>query len=220
MTETKSKTTPITWLLVLLPVLLVLDLCIGAWFFQVQQQQQQQQVESQLTAIGQLKINEIIAWRQRMLDEAALLTESPFFARGLEQYSENSQLDNARGLLDSIRSMTAHYHYPGVLLVNSHGTVVVSYGPFVGKGKTTGLETLITRAMSERQAVLSDFYTDTREEGAFLAVATPLFVNGKADMGLLGAIILICDPDNFLFPLIRNWPIPSETAESLLIQDD
>lgn len=218
--KTKIKTTSFANLLAPLLALLILDICVGAWFFRAQQQQQQHQVENQLAAIGNLKVKEITAWRQRLLDEGGLLTESPFFARGLAQYLENSQLDNARGLLDSIRSMTAHYHYPGVLLVNSRGEVVVSYGPFAGLGKMTGLETIVARAMTERQAVLSDLYTDERVEGIYLAVAAPLFVNGQADKGLLGAIILVCDPKGFLYPLIQHWPIPSKTAESLLVRAD
>ncbi len=217
---TKVKTASFANLLVPLLALLILDICVGAWFLRAQQQQQQQQVEKQLTAIGNLKVKEITAWRQRLLDEGGLLTESPFFARGLEQYLDNSELDNARGLLDSVRSMTAHYHYPGVLLVNSQGEVVVSYGPFAGLGQKTNLEALVRLAIRERQPVISDLYTDERVEGIFLAVATPLFVNGQTDKGLLGAIVLVCDPNKFLFPLIQNWPIPSETAESLLVRDD
>ncbi len=218
--QTKLKTLSYAKLLALLLAMLVLDICAGAWFFKVQQQQQQQYVENQLTAIGNLKVKEITTWRQRLLDEGGLLTESPFFARGLEQYLENSELDNARGLLDHIRSMTTHYHYPGVLLVNALGKPVVSYGPFAQLGKNTGLETLVALAMSKRQAVLGDLFTDERVEGIFLAVAAPLFVNGQADKGLLGAIILVGDPEKFLFPLIQSWPIPSETAESLLVRAD
>ena len=36
----------------------------------------------------------------------------------------------------------------------------------------------------------------------------------------LGAVILINDARNFLYPLIQSWPTPSKTAETLLVEKD
>jgi len=36
----------------------------------------------------------------------------------------------------------------------------------------------------------------------------------------LGAIFLRIDPESYLYPFIRNWPIPSESAETLLVRRD
>ncbi len=220
MPETKIKMAPFANMLLLLLALLCLDLFVGFRFFKAHQQQQERLVENQLTAIGNLKVREITDWRQRMLDEAALLTESPFFARGVELYLQDSQVENAQALLNRIRSITTHYHYPGVSVINLQGKAVVSCGPFAGLSKKSGLEHLVARAIEERLTVLSDLYTDERVDGIFLAVVTPLFRHGQAGEELLGAVILVCDPERFLFPLIRNWPIPSETAESLLSRAD
>ena len=220
MAEIKFPPASFAKLPLLLGLLLGLDLLVGAWFFQAQQLQQEHVVADQLTTIGKLKVKEITDWRQRMVDEAALLTESPFFARGMELYLQDPQVENAQTLLNRIRSITTHYHYPGVLLLNPQGEVVVSYGPFGGLSKSSGLEPLVARAMQERLAVLSDLYIDDRVDGIFLAVATPLFRNGQNGEDLLGAVVLVCDPERFLFPLIRNWPVPSETAESLLVRAD
>ncbi len=220
MTEIKIQPASFAKLLLLLGLLLGLDLLVGAWFFQAQQLQQERLVADQLTTIGKLKVKEISNWRQRILDEAALLTESPFFARGVELYLQNPQVENTQTLLNRLRSITTHYHYPGVLLLNLQGEVVVSYGPFAGLSKKSGLEPLVAHAMQERLAVLSDLYLDDRGDGIYLAVATPLFKNGQSGEDLIGAVVLVCDPERFLFPLIRNWPVPSETAESLLVRAD
>ncbi len=220
MAEIKIQRAPFTKLLLLLGLLLGIDLLVGAWFFRAQQLQQEHLIADQLTAIGTLKVKEITNWRQRMLDEAGLLSESPFFARGVELYLADSQLENATALVNRLRSISTHYHYPGVLVINPRGEVVVGHGPFAGLNKKSDLERLVARAMQERLAVLSDLYTDDRVDGIYLAVATPLFRNGQADEGLLGAVVLVCDPGVFLYPFIQNWPVPSETAESLLVRAD
>ncbi|MFH0785403.1 MAG: ATP-binding protein [Pseudomonadota bacterium] len=218
--EAELKKTFFVKLLVILLVLLSLDLGVGAWFFRAQQQQQQHLIEDQLTAIGSLKVRQIADWRQRMLDEATLLAESPFFARGVQMYLEDSHLENARALLQRMRSLATHYHCPGVLLITPQGKTMVSYGPFSQLGEKNPLEDLVTRAMGKRQTVLSDLYADDRGGAIYLAVAAPLFKNGQPAAELLGAVVLVYDPKRFLFPLINNWPIPSDTAESLLIRGD
>jgi hypothetical protein len=105
-----EKITNSTKVTLLLLILLGLDLFAGIWFFRAQQQQQERLIENQLTAIGNLKIKEIEDWRQRMVDEATLLTESPFFAKGVELYMQAPQVENAQALLNRIRSITTHYH--------------------------------------------------------------------------------------------------------------
>jgi two-component system, cell cycle sensor histidine kinase and response regulator CckA len=206
--------------MVLLLVLLGLDLLAGVSLFQAQQQQHRHLIEEQLTAITTLKVQEITAWRQRMVDEADLLTESPFFARGMENYLGDASIDNTRALLQSIRGITSHYHYPGVLILSPGGETLVGYGPFSKLVRDNELEAVVNRAMNERRAVLSDLFTDDRVDGIFLAVAAPLLADGQSDGRLLGGLVLICDPDRYLFPFIQNWPIPSSTAESLLFRGD
>lgn len=218
--ECNVKMTAFSKLLVIMLVLLSLDFGVGAWFFRAQQQQQQHLIENQLTAIGKLKVRQITDWRQRVVDEATLLTESPFFTRGVQLYLEDPHLENARGMMQRLRSLATHYHCPGVLLITPQGRTMVSYGPFSQLGKNNPLEDLVTRAMGERQTVLSDLYTDDRGGAIYMAVAAPLFQDGQPDAGLLGAVVLVHDPETFLFPVIRNWPIPSDTAESLLVRGD
>jgi len=215
-----EKITNSTKVTLLLLILLGLDLFAGIWFFRAQQQQQARLVENQLTAIGNLKIKEIEDWRQRMVDEATLLTESPFFAKGVELYMQAPQVENAQALLNRIRSITTHYHYPGVMVLNPRGETVVSYGPFTTLSKNGNLVDLVKHAVQERRAELSDLYRDEHVDGIYLAIATPLFRDGQDFQDVIGSIVLICDPGRYLFPLVGNWPIPSETAESLLVRAD
>ena len=36
----------------------------------------------------------------------------------------------------------------------------------------------------------------------------------------LGAIVLLNDASQFFYPLIQRWPLPSKTAETLLVMRD
>ena len=218
--EATTTTRRFARLPLLLLALLVLDLALGAWLFQEQQEQQRRAVHEQLQAIATLKGKEIANWRQGLLDQAALVSESPFFAEGVQRYLADYRLDNAQSLLQRLRSMTTHYHYPGVILVDRGVRVTISFGQVASLQRDSTLAGLAERAMERREPLLGDLFQLPVLDQTVIAVAAPLFENGASDRPVLGAVILISDPQRFLFPLIESWPIASATAESLLLRDE
>lgn len=200
--------------------LLVLDVLVGGWLFVEQQQHHRSMVEEQLQAIAILQSEGIAAWRQGMLDQAAPLSESPFLAQGVQSYLKEYRLDHAQALLQRLRSMTTHYHYPGVLLVDIQGRVAISSGEIAQLDQEGVLAALATRAMIERRAVLGDLFRLSATDQVYIAVATPLFEDGEAEKQLLGTLVFIGDPQRFLYPLLQNWPIPSDSAESSLVRGE
>jgi PAS domain S-box-containing protein len=53
-----------------------------------------------------------------------------------------------------------------------------------------------------------------------LAFAVAIHDPEKTGTPGVGFVVLHVDPEKYLYPLIQNWPVPSETAESLLIRRD
>ncbi len=53
-----------------------------------------------------------------------------------------------------------------------------------------------------------------------LSVVVPLFGEGVGPRLPIGAVILVSDAGSFLYPLIQEWPTPSESAETLLVRRD
>ena len=51
-------------------------------------------------------------------------------------------------------------------------------------------------------------------------MVAPIFAGDGQATRPLGAIILVNDATQFLYPLIQSWPTPSKTAETLLIRRD
>src|ERR1019366_7354866 len=50
-----------------------------------------------------------------------------------------------------------------------------------------------------------------------MEVAAP--IPGEAGAGPNGVVVMRIDPYRFLYPMIRKWPIPSRTGESLLVPE-
>ena len=82
------------------------------------------------------------------------------------------------------------------------------------------IRTALAEALRKRKPVFTDLYTEAQHPAPSISVIAPLFAGDGQAAPPLGAIILINDATQFLYPLIQSWPTPSKTAETLLVRRD
>ncbi len=195
----------------------LLVLVVGdTWFYRSQKQAVQRAAEEQLSSIGRLKADQIAAWRAERLADAAVMTESPFFAQGVARFLADPSSANAQPFLFRFRSLKTHY--TDILLVDPQGNVILSLS-----GKTQmpeGQMTALAAALHERKPVLTDLYLGAQTPGPYIQAIAPIFAGAEPHGRPLGAVVLLSDATRFLFPLIQTWPTRSKTAETLLIRRD
>ena len=121
-----------------------------------------------LMSISRLIAKEVAGWRERMLDQAAMLMESPFFAVGVEHYLQGFQPENAGVLMDRIRSIEQHYHYPSVIPVDRREERKMTYGEFSRRCGESNLQSTLSQAMAQRRQVISDLYADEQIRMIFI----------------------------------------------------
>ena len=62
-----------------------------------------------------------------------------------------------------------------------------------------------------------DFQKDTTaDDRIFISILVPIFT--ELDRRPLGVLAIRIDPEVYLFPYINQWPVPSNTAETLLVR--
>ena len=71
--------------------------------------------------------------------------------------------------------------------------------------------------MKSKQIVFEDFYRNEHDTQIYLTVLAPI-IDNQDSTHVLGIISLQIDPEHYLYPLISNWPIPSKTAETILLR--
>jgi PAS domain S-box-containing protein len=176
-------------------------------------------VESQLSAIADLKVGELTQFRKERLSDAAMLFRNVSFSALIRHFSENPRdADVQRQIQAWIGNYKASYRYDRVFLLDARGVVRMSAptGP-------EPISAIISRRAFEilrsRLVTFQDFYRDEHNQRIYLAVLVPIF-DEPADRRLLGVLVLRIDPTVYLYPFISRWPIPSRSAETLLIRRD
>lgn len=193
--ETGMSTFP-KWLAVLLVVAILCIVAGGAWFYRMQQDYVRQDIEPDLETIAQLKVDQIVAWREDQLGEAGELCGSPFLALGVEKWLSNPDASNDY-ITERFRSLQRHYDYLDVIVVDTNGHVHLSLAGIHHEIHTGAREDLAT-ALREGRPVLTDLHTGEVSAAPHVSVIAPLLVGAGSGRRAIGAVILINDASKFL----------------------
>jgi PAS domain S-box-containing protein len=198
-------------------ILILVILGTGILFYQSQEGQVKERVTRDLTAIQTLKGDQIAVWRQDRLYDARVLASSAFFIDGVDHYLTYGDDESKNTILRRLREMNTSPYYDNVLLVDSHGTVCLSLDPSVTSVSPPVIDQ-VNASLRSGNVTMTDFYRVPGSPHANLDVIAPLIVNQRGKNEPVGAVLLSINPDGFLYPLIQAWPVPSRSAETLLVE--
>jgi len=175
---------------------------------------------NELAAIGDLKAEQIAAWKaERMLD-ARYFTQARTVARTMAAFLARPDDDEAKkeitGLLQPLME------------VNSYASVVVFDGRCerrLSLPENTRLDAAIVRAarvaLATRKIAVADLHDGEAGQNVYLDLLAPVFGPGADhDSAPIGVIAVRVNAGAELSRMIGIWPIPSETAEILLARRD
>lgn len=199
---------------------LVILLCAGSlWFYTQGGKIYRQQMDSMLIAIAQSKADHIHAWRREWLTDGALLMTRRSLIDTVARYLEDRSGDSEYEIRRTFREFLKYKWINGVFLVAPDGSVLLS-------SSAADLELhhhdreAIAAAIQLKYPVFSDLHLADRTNIPMLSITVPLYSQLAAADGLLGAVVMSVDLENTLFSLIAGWPVPSDSAETLLIRKE
>jgi PAS domain S-box-containing protein len=191
----------------------------AAAFYSSQHRHLRRQIAAELTTVNAIKAGEVAAWRTERLGDGGVLTDSPFLIEAVRRWQLARQPSLTEQLLTRFRSVQSRYGYHDVLLVSPRGRIDLSPGS--NRGPLAGdLGVAFFSALRERQPVLTDISSAAPYPFPHLSVVAPLFRGKGPGASAVGAVILVIDVRQSLYPLLRSWPTQSTSLENLLVRRD
>lgn len=200
-----------------LVIFFVVIIAAGALFYQSQEEQIKNSVSSDLSSIALLKADQIAGWRGERLADANILSRDRFFIDGVNEYLSSPDTSRRQKILALFDEINTSYPYQNVQLTDRNGRVQLSLKPSETE-ISPALEMQLARSIATHEVILTDLSVDTDGTTPQMYAIAPLIVadNGKTE--LVGLLILTIDPAVDLYPYIQSWPVPSQTAETLLVE--
>jgi PAS domain S-box-containing protein len=208
------------WGLLLIFVILSLGIVVGGTFYYRHYERQfRAAAERQLAAIAELKVGELVQYRKERLEDAALFFNNAAFSRLVRRFFDHPEdADAQRQIQEWTVKLVATDQYDLVRLLDVQGVSRLSLPAGAPPLSSVVLQRL-PEILRFGQVTFHDFHRNEHDQRIYLDILTPIFDEQDASRPL-GVFYLRIDPDKYLFPFIQRWPVPSETAETLLVRRD
>lgn len=190
---------------------------VGSIYYEQNVVLQRTSIERELSAVADLKVSELLKWREERLGDAALLYGNPVFADLVRRALDSPRDAQARDQIHIwLRQIRAAYGYIDIHLIDAQGVVLLSV-PSISPNDEE-LETA-RQALRSGKVSLDDIHHDEPGDAPHLSLLVPI-LNGAAGSRPLGLVMLEIDAGKDLYPLIERWPTQSPSAETLLVRRD
>ena len=204
-------------------VLLVGIAVAGELYFKHQQAVARRNAHEMLTAVADLKIRKIAEWHSNWIGGARLFFESREFAQHIRDLAADPASAASRfEVLEWLKMLRPENHPARVTIFDPQLQPLLA----VPAGAELSNPELCRTALQSRQLVVSDLHRDVRakQNGIHLEIAFPVFPPGprgvNSNAAPLAVILEEIDPYDCIYPLVRDWPTPSRTAETLLVRQE
>lgn len=177
-------------------------------------------INNQLTAITELKVSEIDQYVMERIGNGKMLFKRDMFYDTVERYFKNPlDVNNTLLLNEWLERYSKYYQYNGVSLFDVNGKLRISSPDEEKYFCCPEALKNVQEILNLGRVQLSDFYRSLQNGKIYLFVQVPI-LSEKADRLPIGVLFLQIDPENYIYPFINKWPVPSETAETLLVKRD
>jgi PAS domain S-box-containing protein len=208
------------FIFLLIFIILSLGILTAGYFTYKQYKQNfRMEVEKQLASVAELKVNEIVGWRKGRIGDGEFLFENNLFSTLVKQYFVNKNDEDTKGKIQTWMShLEKAGNYDQVMLLDMQFTKMI-----VVPGKKERIQSFIEEGIKEvvrsGKITFQDFYFNEQNQHIYLKVLVPILDEDNKNR-VIGIIVLRIDPEKYLYPMIKKWPVPSKTAETLIIRKD
>ena len=205
--------TPLALLIIFFVMIIFINV-VGYIYYENQTDHIRKEKQNELLAIADLKVAQIVNWRNERLADLSSVLDNPLIISQLHQWLSDPKKNRQREeILTWMKSLHRRSRYDRVIIVNSEASIEL----LIPEGQEVlgpNDRRLIDEAMKSDRMIFSDLYRSKIAKATRLSLVAPIIRPGQNSGGPEGAILLRIDPYAFLYPLIQSWPTPSKTAET------
>lgn len=176
--------------------------------------------EKQLAGISSSTVSEIVNWRTSCLGDGKIIQSNQQLALLVKKLLENP---TNRGYqeqnLEWMSNARSAYGYKTFTLYDISGKKVIE-DPLLQVPQSPGLQSDLATVIEQNKVILSDLYLDPTNSTVLMDLYIPINEPNAVQNNVIAVFDLRIDPNQTLYPLIMDWPIPTDTGETVLFRVD
>ncbi len=194
-------------------------LAAGFFSYREFEKRYRNEVDRELTAISELKVAELVRWRSERIGDGKIISSNIPFSDLVRRYLGNQHDHEAeRQLQEWIDQYSINFDYDQVRLIDTNGVTRMS-SPAGRPPASEAVTSRIAEVVQSGRITIVDLYRHDYDRQIYLSILVPIchLSTGRQPIAV---IALRIDPAKYLNPFILNWPLPSVSAETLLVRRD
>ncbi|TAL67572.1 MAG: PAS domain S-box protein [Bacteroidetes bacterium] len=199
-------------------VIISIFFCFGGYLYYINEKSKLiKHQTNELIAVADLKVNQIIDWNKSKIKDAEVITRSSLMIKRIQQFIWNSDDSSLiKDMKDRLNLFITAMDFDDIYLTDCKG------GLLIHQGRNTSLMDIpvklkVQEAISKKNIILSDIYYCPVHKKIHYEIISPII---NSDKNPIAAIVFHIEPAAYLFPLLKSWPTPSKTAETMLLRKD
>lgn len=189
----------------------------GILYFKSQTGMAREEKRETLRIISDLKIKQIVSWKNERLGDAYVLANSPIFMNTVKAWIMNKSDEKLKAMISRrLEVFKEAFGYNNLFIASPEGKVMLTVEPGFSVSDQLTVD-FIKKAVSENRELYTDFYYCRAHSAIHFDIIAPLSSGSKK---IHAVLVLRVDPERNIYPLFQSWPTPSKTAESLLVKRD
>jgi PAS domain S-box-containing protein len=167
-----------------------------------------------LKTIADLKTQQIGDWLKERHGTASILSTSPYFAENYQRWRAHGDSASRDRLQARLSQFLQDYGVSAIRLLDENGELKLgtSGGPH---GIPRIVANAVRQASSDHKVALISPYRDATGQLHLDFIAPMVAVTGPVP-----SLVLHIEPNQWLFPTLQTWPIPSASGETLIFRRD
>jgi len=198
----------------------VLVLVGGSLYLRAQLRITRDRVRAELATIADMKAQQITNWLAERRGDATVIAQGAPFQAQLQRFlSGGASAPSAEDLQSWLAVIQRSYGYRRIILFDAEGRTRISVPDGGAQAFGQAERPEIEKALNAHDVLLQDLHQDPGQSEIHLSLWIPVRM-AKGGPRADGALMLMIDPRDFLYPIIQAWPTRSVSAETLLVRRD
>jgi len=174
-------------------------------------------VSEQITAIAELKSKEIQYYYNERKDDIRFISHSSHFKEQLESLGDkHDPLSVSSTLVKRLSEVKQHMGIESLFILDDSGKILITTNQD-NEQISSVIKNTVTKGLQPGQIYFQDFYRNEFDGQVYFAFLSAVKSKNNLPMKV---VVLRIDPYLYLYPFINQWPIVSESAESLLVRKE
>jgi PAS domain S-box-containing protein len=169
-----------------------------------------------LDSVATQKVRQIRQFRKSYLTEAKTFSTMEDIVEDFRRLVDHKDLEARKDLIATFSNFNENYPYSATLALGPDSSLLISTHDSVAYDAS--LERFLRYAAVTRSPMMSPLHFLPPFGIPGLNIIVPIFADRSDQARLLGYVVHFLEAKDELFPIISEWPSPSETAESLLLR--